>query len=278
MDAVDQYDPDFIYTDGTDQQPFSGSGTGTGIKADAMQRVISYYYNRTLERRGRVNTFSIVKFRHKTNGTITTEEFGIPANIKSDEPWVAEAPVGDWYYAPGFTCDSAVMIRYIIEAIARDGNAALCISMLPDGSLDEGSQKMLREVGVWMRRNGEAVYGSRAWTIPGEGELVDGKLRMLPGGKLGSLHANFKFDPQDFRFTLGKNGALYAFCMTVPSPGLHLKIRSLGTGAKYRSQPVETVTLLGYEGELQWRQEADGLAIICPSEMPFETSIVFKIE
>ncbi len=69
MDAVDKYDPDFIFTDGTVQGPFTGNGTGTGIKADAMQRVISYYYNRTLQRRGKVNTFSIVKFRSKTNGT-----------------------------------------------------------------------------------------------------------------------------------------------------------------------------------------------------------------
>jgi alpha-L-fucosidase len=278
MDAVDKYDPDFIYTDGTDQQPFSGSSTGTGIKADAMQHVISYFYNRTLERRGQVNTFSVVKFRNKTNGTITTEEFGIPANIKSNEPWIAEAPVGDWYYAPGFTYDSGMMIRYVIEAIARDGNAALCISILPDGSLDEDSKKILKEVGVWMRRNGEAVYGSHAWAIPGEGELVDGKLKMLPRGKLGSRHANFKFGTQDFRFTIGKNGVLYAFCMTVPSPGIQLKIKSLGSDKKYWSQPVKTVKLLGHDGELQWRQEADGLAIICPAEMPFETSIVFKIE
>ena len=31
MDVVNQYDPDFIYTDGTDQQPFSGSGTGSSL-------------------------------------------------------------------------------------------------------------------------------------------------------------------------------------------------------------------------------------------------------
>jgi alpha-L-fucosidase len=278
MDAIDKYHPDFIYTDGTDQQPFSGSSTGTGIKADAMQRVIAYFYNRSLERRGQVNTFSVVKFRHKTNGTITTEEFGIPANIKSSESWIAEAPVGDWYYAPGFTYDSGMMIRYVIEAIARDGNAALCVSILPDGSLDEGSKKMLKEVGDWMRRNGEAVYGSRAWVIPGEGELVDGKLKKLPGGKLGERHAHFKFGAQDFRFTIGKNSALYTFCMTVPSPGTILKIKSLGTDESYWKQPVKTVKLLGHDGELQWKQEAGGLVITCPAEMPFATSIVFRIE
>jgi alpha-L-fucosidase len=278
MDVVEHYDPDFIYTDGTVQGPFTGNGTGTGIKANAMPLVMADYYNRTLKNRGEVNTFSIVKFRKKTNGTVNTEEFGVPADIKTDQPWIAEAPVGDWFYAPGFTYDSGMMIRYIIEAIARDGNAALCISILPDGSLDEGSLKMLKEVGVWMRRNGEAVYGSHAWTIPGEGEIVTGKLKMLPGGALSRKHAEFKFDAQDIRFTIGKNGSLYAFCMNVPALGTALKIKSLGTDAKYLSKPVQTIKLLGYDGELQWKQEADGLAITCPAEMPFETSVVFEIE
>jgi len=278
MDVVNQYDPDFIYTDGTDQQPFSGNGTGTGLKADAMQRVIADFYNRTLARRGTVNTFSIVKFRHKTNGTVTTEEFGVPANINTNQPWIAEAPVGDWFYAPGFTYDSGMMIRYIIEASARDGNACLCVSLLPDGSLDAGSRRMLKEVGAWMRCNGEAIYGSRAWKIPGEGDVVNGKLKMLPGGKLGRQHAEFKFSPRDFRFTVGKDGALYAICMTVPAPATRLQIASLGAGAGHLAQPIQSVKLLGHDGAVEWKQEAEGLVVICPNEMPFATAIVFRID
>ena len=176
MDVVEHYDPDFIYTDGTVQGPFTGIGTGTGIKANAMPLVMADFYNKTLKRRNEVNTFSIVKFRSKTNGTVNTEEFGIPDEIKTDQPWIGEAPVGDWFYAPNFTYDSGMIIRYIIEAIARDGNAAVSIAILPDGSIDEKSLEMLKEVGDWMKQNGEAVYGSRAWNIPGEGEIVDGKL------------------------------------------------------------------------------------------------------
>ncbi|HNX04222.1 MAG TPA: alpha-L-fucosidase, partial [Opitutales bacterium] len=278
MDAVDKYDPDCIFTDGTDQQPFSGSGTGTGYKSDAAQHVISYYYNRALQRHGQVDTFSIVKFRSKTNGTVTTEEFGIPDHIKTDQPWIGEAPVGDWFYGPDFTYDSGMVIRYVIEAVSHDGNAAVCVPFRSDGSLDDAALKMLKEIGVWMRLNGEAVYGSHAWKIPGEGEMVNGKLKMLPGGKLERLHAEFKFSPQDFRFTLGKNGALYAFCMTVPAAGTNLKIAALGLGAGYLDRPVKSVKLLGYEDALQWKQEADGLSIVCPAEMPFATSVVFKIE
>jgi alpha-L-fucosidase len=86
------------------------------------------------------------------------------------------------------------------------------------------------------------------------------------------------FNVRDFRFTVGKNGALYTFCMVVPTSGTALKIKSLGTDAKYLGKLIKSVKLLGYEGKLQWKQEADGLAITCPKEMPFETSVVFKVE
>lgn len=278
MDVVKKYDPDFIYTDGTVQGPFTGDGTGTGIKTNAMQSVMADFYNTSLQRRGKVNTFSIVKFRNKTNGTVNTEEFGIPSEIKKDQPWIAEAPVGDWFYAPDFTYDSGMMIRYIIEAIARDGNAAICISLLPDGSINKESQKMLKEVGNWMRINGEGVYGSHAWKIPAEGELVNGKLKMLPGGKLGKSQAEFKFDAQDIRFTLGKNNKLYAFCMNVPAPNAQIKIKSLGTDGKYYEKKIESVKLLGYKGKLKWTQVADSLVITCPESMPFSTATVFEIQ
>ena len=278
MDVVKNYDPDFIYTDGTVQGPFTGNGTGTGLKADAMQSVMADFYNTSLQRRGEVNTFSIVKFRKKTNGTVNTEEHGIPAEIKKDQPWIAEAPVGDWFYAPDFTYDSGMMIRYVIEAIARDGNAAICISLLPDGSMNEESQKMLKEVGNWMRINGEAVYGSHAWVIPAEGEMVNGKLKMLPGGALRNKHAEFKFDAQDIRFTIGKNNKLYAFCMNVPDSSAQIKIKSLGKSANLYGKKIKTVKLLGYDGKLKWKETADGLVINYPKNSSFATAIVFEIE
>jgi alpha-L-fucosidase len=279
MDVVDQYDPDFIYTDGTGQQPFSGRDTGTGIKADAMQRVIADFYNRALERRGKVDTFSIVKFREKTNGTVTTEEFGLPGKIRNDQAWIGETPVGDWFYAPNFTYDSGMMIRYIIEAASRDGNAAICISLLPDGSLEEDCLKMLKEVGVWMRRNGQGIYGSHAWTRLGEGQTINGKLKMLPGGKLGKQHADFAFGSQDFRFTVGKDGSLYVFCLTVPANGTELKITSLGATANLLGKPIKKVTLLGHSGPaLKWQQTSDALIVTTPAAMPFAAAITFKIE
>jgi alpha-L-fucosidase len=246
------------------------------MKADAIQLVMADFYNRTLKNRGKVDTFSVVKFHPKFNGTVSTEEGSIPAGIRNDEAWIAETPVGDWYYGPRFTYDSGAVIRYLLEQVARDGNVAICVSPLPDGSLDEGSTRMLKEVGAWMRVNGQGIYGSKAWVRLGEGE--HGKLRTLPDGKLGKAQADFKFGPDDFRFTVGRDGSLYAFTMMVPQPGTTLKIHSLGSDANLLGKPVTSVSLVGYEGHaLTWHQEADGLVIVCPPEMPFATAVAFNI-
>lgn len=275
MDAVDKYRPDFIYTDGTDQQPFSGSGTGTGYKCDAMQRVIADFYNRTLADRGEVDVFSIVKFRKATNGTVNTCETGIPEGIKDDQAWIAETPVGDWFYGPNFVYSSDAVIRYLLEIVARDGSFGLSIPLRPDGSMDEACHEMLHEVGEWMRVNGDGIYGSSAWKVLGEGK--DGKLNTLPGGRIGQWQADHVFYNTDFRFTVGKDGTLYAWCMTVPKAGDKLTIASLGTVKGLLDKKISSVELMGTEQSVDWKQNADGLEIVYPDSIDLKTAVGFRI-
>lgn len=275
MDAVDKYQPDFIYTDGTDQQPFSGSGTGTGYKCDAMQRVIADFYNRTLADRGEVDVFSIVKFRKTTNGTVNTCETGIPEGIKDDQAWIAETPVGDWFYGPDFVYSSDAVIRYLLEIVARDGSFGLSIPLRPDGSMDEACHEMLHEVGEWMRVNGDGIYGSSAWKVLGEGK--DGKLNTLPGGRIGQWQADHVFYNTDFRFTVGKDGTLYAWCMTIPKAGDKLTIVSLGTNKGLFDKKIRSVELMGTEQSVDWKQNADGLEIVYPDSVDLKTAVGFRI-
>jgi alpha-L-fucosidase len=88
--------------------------------------------------------------------------------IKTDQPWIGETAYGDWYYAPGFVYDAGALVRHMLERVSRDGCFCVNIAMRPDGSLDDGSLKMLADVGDWMKINGEAIYGSRAWIKFGE--------------------------------------------------------------------------------------------------------------
>ena len=274
MDVTSHYDPDFIYTDGTVQGPFTGDGTGMGYKCNAMQTVMADYYNRQLRTRGKVDGFSIIKFRRPTNGAVNTAEFEFPDTINTSQPWIREAPVGDWFYAPGFVYDSGSVIRFIIEAICRDGNAALNIPLRPDGSMEADCERMLGELGEWLDVNGKAVYGSRAWAVPGEGEMQDGRLKKLPGGGLGAYHRDFAFTPQDIRFTVGNDGALYAFLMALPEPGQTVCIRSLARDAR----KVSGVSMLGSKARIRWRATDEGLEVTCPARMPCRTAVVFRLE
>lgn len=277
MDVAANYDPDFIYTDGTVQGPFTGNGTGTGYKCNAMQTVIADYYNRKLQKHGKVDAFSIIKFRNPTKGVVNTAEFDFPDTINTSQPWIREAPVGDWFYAPGFIYDAASVVRFIIEAISRDGNVALNIPMRPDGSIEGECEAMLEEMGRWMKINGEAIYGSRAWVTPGEGEMQGGRLKKLPGGGLGRKHKEYRFNAQDIRFTVGRNGKKYAFCMNVPEPGRTVRIMSMGRQANHFPD-VRKVSLLGYRGKLEWRQTDDALEIVYPDNAVLSFAVAFRIE
>ena len=150
MDVIENYDPDFIYTDGNSTQPFSGNMSGTGYKADGMQRVLAHYFNRTLQRRGNLDTFGVVKFNPGNRGIVNTFETNYPDDVKTDQAWIGETPIGDWYYGGGFNYDPGMVIRYLLECVSRDGAVAVNVALKPDGSLDQGSVSQLAAVGNWM--------------------------------------------------------------------------------------------------------------------------------
>lgn len=278
MDAIEKYDPDFIYTDGNTRQPFTGQKSGTGAKCDAMQNVIAHFFNRAAARRGKVDTFAIVKFARPHGGIVNTQENHIPQAIKTDQPWIGETAVGDWFYKPGILYDARMVVRYLLENTSRDGATAVCLPQRPDGSLDPACHAMLKQLGAWMHTNGEGIYGSKAWLKCGEGDLNGGKLRTLPDKRLCQTHADFQFSPRDFRFTVGKSGALYAYCMVVPKPGSELRIRSLGSSAMLRQKPIRSVKLLGHPGEIEWQQQPDALIVRYPKTAKLHLAIGLKIE
>lgn len=269
MDAVEKYNPDFIYTDGNDTQPFSGFKTGSGYKSNAGQRVIASYFNKSLSEKGKVDVFSIIKFhRAGHKGVVSTYEGSYPKDIVNNQTWIGENPLGDWYYAPDFVYSSDAVIRFLLECISRDGCYAVNIPISPDGSLVPECEKMLLEIGDWMKINSKAIYGSKAWIKYGEGN------KLLPKGKLDKRQAEFKFDKEDFRFTLGKDGNLYAFCMLIPSKGDKLCIKSLSNNS---SEKVKSIKLLGSKKKVNWEQNINGLELIYPETAKLKTAACFQI-
>ncbi len=74
-------------------------------------------------------------------------------------------PCGSWswikdpYNWPVRTRDD--VLGRLMDCIGRDGNLLLGVGPREDGTIDPDDAMALREIGLWLKENGEAVYGTR---------------------------------------------------------------------------------------------------------------------
>jgi alpha-L-fucosidase len=160
----------------------------------------------------------------------------------------------------------------LIEHASTGGNLMLNVSPRGDGSIPDEQQKILLAIGEWLQANGEGIYDSRPWRIPGEGP---GAPTEPPpdwkGGSTADQSNAIKDGPTprvqiteaSFRFTT-VGGKLYAFGYRYPAAGV-ASIKSLSTN----SAKVERVTLLGPSPQpVTFKQTSDALVVTLPAAAP----------
>jgi alpha-L-fucosidase len=88
------------------------------------------------------------------------------------KPWEKVFTLGAaWGYVPnGPTLPVTNVIRLIVDAVVRNGNALVDMSPDPDGVIPPAQVKVLQQLGAWMLEYGPSLYGTRA----GPYEPVDG--------------------------------------------------------------------------------------------------------
>lgn len=59
--------------------------------------------------------------------------------------------------------DADELIEELVRVISAGGNFLLTIGPSADGRIPLVTEQRLRKIGAWMKKNGEAVYGSQAW-------------------------------------------------------------------------------------------------------------------
>ena len=98
----------------------------------------------------------------KNNGDFDNPEQKL-GQFKVDRPWETCATMGrGWSWrGGGGVMSSSECIRMLIQCVGAGGNLALDCGPRPDGTIDPAEKNNYLAMGKWLKKNGEAVYGTR---------------------------------------------------------------------------------------------------------------------
>ncbi len=259
-EIVEKYHPEIMYFDWWIGQP--------AVRED-LARFAAFYYNTSLKNSGGVGIINYKDFAMQDNSGVLDIERGQLSGIRSAY-WQTDTSLSNksWGYIENDTFKSSeVVIHQLVDIVSKNGNLLLNIGPRSDGTIPDEVQRVLREIGVWLKANGEAIYGTRPWRTFGEGptKIIEG-----------AFHDSDSqvFTPEDFRFTT-KGGVLYAIELGWPENG-EAVIHSLGKG-EAGDRAVESVELLGSTDRIAFTARPDGLHLKLPLQAPGKSAYAFAI-
>ncbi len=263
-ELIEKYDPDLFNNDSPYPDEKTSGGKGLGVKLFAS------YLNRDRDENHGEQT-AVLSFKNaRANKAAFTYnlERGMFGETQ-DHPWMWATDLsGNWFYrkASKTRMSLPVLIGNAVDAISKNGVVMMNVALRGDGTLPEDQAALLSGFGAWIKINGEGIYGTRPWTVDGEGPT---QIVTKRSGE--NLKA---YTPQDIRFTT-KDGDLYVFVLAPPTQDI--VIASLAAGGLLASE-IRNVSLLGSEETQVWERSPEGLTVTLPKISPPHPVIAFKIE
>ncbi len=137
-----------------------------------------YRYCRSLQPSLIVNN-RVAKGRQDMAGTTAAGAFGgdydTPeqrvGRFQADRPWESCITLCEqWAWKPDDTMKTLdACVRTLVTCAGGDGNLLLNVGPMPTGEIEARQAGLLREIGAWLKTNGEGVYGTRGGPfVPGE--------------------------------------------------------------------------------------------------------------
>lgn len=246
-ELVDRYHPSVLWGDVTEGPVRTWDGKPLPADYWNSKQVLAYFYNHSAD----------------PAEVVANDRWGLDADgrMVGDYQTPERTPVSRLRKAKWEECDSLdptswgynrrlpdsqymtplEAVHYLVDVVSKNGNLLLNIGPRADGTIPEIMQGVLREVGAWLRVNGEAIYGAHYWEPYKDG---------------------------DVRFTR-KGSTLYAIALEWPED--ELRLTSLAR------KDVTRVDLLGSSDSIRFKVDAKGLVIQAPAKRPGRYAYTFKI-
>jgi alpha-L-fucosidase len=216
--------------------------------------------------------------RHKHGGYYTTEyTSGIQ---KATHPWEESRGMGFSYgYNRAETLKDyhtgRELTMMLIDIVSRGGNLLLDIGPGADGTIPVVMEERLEQIGNWLIPNGEAIYGTKAWTEPRQ--WSEGKVPVMEDKEFMSEYDIKKMidtPPAGYArvdaFFTAKGNTVYAI---LPRwPGAQATLRNVPARANAK------VTLLGASEPLKWTRSGDTMKVAMPPRGADREAYVLKVE
>ena len=253
----DDYQPDQIYYDDR-VLPFYD------IAEEVPLKLAAHFYNTRLDRDGR--TQAVMNGKHLDEMQRRTMVYDIERGKAHDilpQPWQTDTCIGGWHYSRGIYDrkgykSAASIIHMLADIVSKNGNLMLSVPLRRDGQPDEQEIEIIKQIGAWLRVNGESIYATRPWKIYGEGPSMAFSEEGRHGGQADV--SKKPYTAEDIRYTTSKDGhTLYAIVCGPPAGPVALK--SLGKNAALLDRPVAKIEQLGATESLVWSLAADALTV-----------------
>ena len=268
QELMDKYQPDLIYFD-NDDLPLGQAGL------DAT----AHFYNSSIARNGSLQCVVNGKnLKPDHTGAVTLDiERGRAKDILPD-PWQTDTCIGDWHYKRSIFDSHTyktprTVIHTLIDVVSKNGNLLLSIPVRGNGAIDEDELAFLKALATWLPAHGEAIYGTRPFTIFGEG--APGSKNDLTDNKGFSEDKQRPYTATDIRFTT-KGDLLYAFALGWPDSGT-LTIRTLARNSGHLPKPIQRIDLLGQTTPLRFTQTPENLTVTLPPDKPNPYAYALRI-
>jgi alpha-L-fucosidase len=272
IDLINKYDPDLVYFDDS-QLPFWPI-------SDAGLRIAAHLYNKSIKEHGQLRAVINGKIldEHQRKAMVWDIERG-QANEIQPLPWQTDTCIGGWHYERGIYerngyKTAKTVIQTLVDIVSKNGNLMLNIPVRSDGTIDEKERKIVEEIGAWMKVNSESIYGTRPWTIFGEGPAQQAAAALSAQGF--NEGKGKPFTHEDIRFAT-KGDALYATAMGWPENG-KLVIKSLAKNSQYLPAAIQKVEWVATKQSLTFERNENGLIVSLPENASKELSFANAIK